>query len=217
MQNQKIVDLTWPLRSNMMVYPGLMRPIFQWVGRDNLEGYNSTRFTMEVHTGTHIDAPLHFIPNGSSIDHIPLNRFYGKAKLLRLTEEPQGQSISKEKLEKQCPPIDEGQILVLDTGVYKFFEKSDFFERYPIFTPAAAQWLVEKKITALATDAPSLDVVGSKDAPIHHIILGAGIPVVENLANLNSLPSNVNFLFIAVPLKLQGREGAPCRAIAILP
>ncbi len=212
----KIVDLTWPLRSDMMVYPGLMRPVFQWDGRDNLEGYNSTRFTMEVHTGTHIDAPLHFIPNGKSIEHIPLERLCGKAKLLRVAGEPQGQVISKEELKKQCPDINAGQILVLDTGIYKYFGEPYFFDKYPILAPDAAQWLVEKRIAALATDAPSLDVVGSKDAPIHHIILGADIPVVENLANLNLIPSNREFLFIAAPLKLQGREGAPCRAIAIL-
>ena len=212
----EVVDLTWPIESSMMVYPGLTRPVFQWVGRYNSEGYNSTRFLMEAHTGTHIDAPLHFIPDGAPIDSIPLDRFYGVAKILRFDVEPRGQQISCEELKKRCPALKGGEILILDTGVHRYFGKPDFFSRYPILTIEAARWLVEREIRALATDLPSLDPVGSKNAPIHHIILGAGIPVIENLANLHMLPDDANIFFIALPLKLRGREGSPCRAIAII-
>ena len=216
MGNKKIVDLTFPVRDDMMVYPGLARPVFQWMGRDFSEGYNSTKFIMEIHTGTHIDAPLHFVPNGDPIDRLSLDHFYGQAQLCRLAEEPTGQEISLDTLAKQCPPVKKGQILVLDTGVYRYFGQSDFFKRYPVLTDEAAQWLIDSGVVTLATDAPSVDPVGTPTAPIHHIILGAGIPIVENLANLNLLPSGKEFLFIALPLKLQSREGSPCRAVAIV-
>jgi kynurenine formamidase len=65
------------------------------------------------------------------------------------------------------------------------------------------------------TDATAVDPVGSEGSPIHHIILGAGIPIVENLCNLAELPSNKPFVISALPIKLKGREGAPCRAVAL--
>ena len=213
---KQIIDLTFPVRDDMMVYPGLARPVFQWMGRDFSEGYNSSKFTMEIHTGTHIDAPLHFIPKGNTIDELSLDHFCGQAQLCRLAEEPTGQEISLDTLIKQCPSIKKRQVLVLDTGVYRYFGQSSFFKRYPVLTNEAAQWLIDKGIITLATDAPSVDPVGTSMAPIHHIILGAGIPIVENLANLNLLSPNIEFLFIALPLKLYRREGSPCRAVAIL-
>ena len=64
MSNHRIVDLTYTVSSEMLVYPGTERPTFQWIGRVNSEGYNLTRMTMLVHTGTHVDAPKHFLDQG---------------------------------------------------------------------------------------------------------------------------------------------------------
>jgi kynurenine formamidase len=215
MNRSRIVDLSYPVSSDMLIYPGTERPAFQWLGRANSEGYNLTRMTMLVHTGTHVDAPLHFFDGVPSIDEIPLDAFFGVARLFRYAHSPAGQEITLQDVVDSGLRLQEDEIFVLATGIENYAEQREYNYLFPYPSEDLAQWLVERKIKAYMTDATAVDPFGSPDSPIHHIILGAGIPIVENLRNLAELPENRPFIISALPLKLRGREGSPCRAVAL--
>ncbi len=211
----KIIDLSYPLRSDMMVYPGTERPVYQWLGKVNSEGYNLTRMSMVVHTGTHVDAPSHFIENGSTLDEIPLDRFLGTAKLYRYTKMPTGQEITLDDVNSSGFELEENQIFVLATGIEKYAETARYNEHFPVPADDLLNFLIDKKIKAYMTDATAVDAVNSETDAKHKQLLGAEIPIVENLRNLHQLPENSPFLISALPLYLSGREGSPCRAVAI--
>jgi kynurenine formamidase len=211
----RIVDLSYPVSSDMLIYPNTERPTFQWLGRVNSEGYNLTRMTMLVHTGSHVDAPLHFLNNVPSIDEIPVEAFFGVARLYRCPVSPAGQEITLKDVLASGFEIQAGEIFVLATGIERYAEQREYNFLYPYPAEDLAHWLVERGAKAYMTDATAVDPVGSQGSPIHHIILGAGIPIVENLRNLVELPDNKPFVISALPLKLLGREGAPCRAVAL--
>jgi len=216
MEKLHIVDLTYPVTSEMLVYPGTERPSFQWIGRVNSEGYNLTRMTMLVHTGTHVDAPLHFIEGGRAIDELPLNCFYGPAKIIKLKEKPESKEINLKSIIMSGIKLNENDIIIISTGISEYSKGIEYNFQYPYPSEELINWLIEKKIKAYMTDATSIDPVSAKESPRHKQLLGAGIPIVENLCNLNELPNNKEFIVCALPLKLIGREGSLCRAVALL-
>jgi kynurenine formamidase len=215
MKEADIIDLSYPVTSEMLVFPGTERPAFQWLGRLNSEGYNLTKFTMLTHTGTHADAPCHFVDNVPSIDEIPLNRFFGRAKLFRYKKGLRGQEITLEDVVSSGFELDENILFVLATGIAEFAEKEAYNRIYPVPSEELIGYLIRKRIRCYMTDATSIDLAESENSPNHHQLLGAEIPIVENLRNLHLLPENKPFLISALPLMLTGREGAPCRAVAI--
>jgi arylformamidase len=216
MKDIKIIDLSYTIQSDMLVYPGNERPVFQWLGRVNSEGYNLTRLTMNVHTGTHVDAPKHFLDEVTCIDEIPLEQLFGKACIFKYQKEPNGEEITLKEIESSGFELREGHIFVMETGIEKYAETRQYNEIFPVPSKEVVEWLISKKIRAYMTDATAVDPFGSKDSPNHHLLLGAGIPIVENLKNLYLIPKGKDFWISALPLKLKGRDGAPCRAIAIL-
>lgn len=215
MKEPRIIDLTYTVRSDMMVYPGADRPVFQWTRRANSENVNATKMTIPVHTGTHVDAPKHFMDNVPCIDEIPLSSLFGTAKLFRNSRKPCGQEITFDDLQKKGFDLDEGMIFVMDTGIQEYEDTRQYNKLYPTPSKELCQWLIHKKVKAYMTDTTSVDPVGSADSPSHNSILGAKIPIVENLRNLQQLPENTPFIIGAFPLKLQGRDGSPCRAMAL--
>ena len=216
MSGPRIVDLSYTVTSDMLVYPRAERPTCQWMGRVNSEGYNLTRITMSVHTGTHADAPKHFLDGVPCIDEIPLEKSFGPCRLFRSRQAPRLREISLDEVRSSGFDLKEGEIFVLATGIEALAETSEYNTSYPCPSQDLIQWLVKKKISAYMTDATSVDPVNATDSPNHHLILGAGIPIVENLRNLGDLPERTSFTICALPLKLGGREGAPCRAVAVL-
>jgi kynurenine formamidase len=215
MKSLRIVDLSYDVEQTMMVYPGLSRPVLQWLATYNQEGHWSSKLTLPVHAGTHVDAPKHFVANGQSVDKIPLDSLVGEAVVCNLTD-LNLKIITSKDLEKYDQIIISNRIVILNTGTYKKYQSRGFLE-YPYLAPDAAQWLVTKAIRALGVDMMSIDPLGSQEATAHRILLGANIPIIENLTNLDFLPDMQPFTFIALPLKIKDGEAAPCRAIALLP
>ncbi len=200
----------------MLVYPETERPTFSWIGRANSEGYNLTRSTMLVHTGTHVDSPLHYVADGVTIDSMPLDHFYGNAAIFHVNAEPAGQEILISDICSDQDEIPEDTIFVLHTGIDVYAESELYNKLFPVPSYELIELLIEKRIRAYMTDATSIDYVEDKPSPRHKKVLGAGIPIVENLANLALLGSKNMFKMCALPLMLEGREGSPCRAIAIV-
>lgn len=211
---RRIVDLSYTIEETMMVYPGLSRPVLEWLAVHEQDGHYASKVTLSMHVGTHIDAPKHFIAGGQSVDGIPLARLVGEAVLINLSDQ-NPDKISVAHLHEFEERIKPGVIVILDTGTHKKYGNRAFITDYPYLTPEAAGWLADKRIAALGVDTMAIDPLGSADSPAHHIVLGAGIPIVENLASLDRLDRQ-DFLFIGLPLKIGGAEAAPCRAIAVI-
>jgi kynurenine formamidase len=214
--NFEIVDLTYPIESEMLVNTGLRRPVFEWLMRINSEGLNVTKMDMIVHSGTHIDAPYHAIADGQTIDEIPPRRFFGRAKLFRASNAKYSSEIKLEDVEKSGFSIDKNTIFVLETGIEKYSNTKEYNLKYSVPSMELVDWLIEKGISAFMTDITNIDFPDECDFKRHKLLLGANIPIVENLRNLSRIPFNEEFIICALPLPLKGREGSPCRAVAIM-
>ena len=208
----KFIDLSYKISEKTQMYPGLFKPkIYQECNLKN-DGVNIKRLNFITHTGTHIDAPRHFYPKGMTIDKIPLNKFIGEAIFLDLSNTKLGSIIDITDIKKYESLISIGDILIVNTGIYKKYGKEDYNKRYSTINPKVAKWLVGKKISTYATDATSVDIDGENI--IHKILLGSDIPIIENLSNLDIITKE-RFKFVALPLKINNGDGAPCRAVAI--
>ncbi len=212
----RIIDLSYPLEDSMLVYPNNERPTFSWKARANSEGYNLTRMTMIVHTGTHVDSPMHFLAGGDPIDEMPLDCFYGEARLFRVKSGPNSKEFGPDDLSPSLELLEDGAIFIVDTGVHRHAHTAEYNSLYPWPSTELIELLLNKKIRCYMTDATAVDPVGSPDSPVHKALFKGGVPIVENLANLSELPDKESFVVSAAPLKLAGREGSPCRAFAVL-
>ena len=195
----KIYDISIEISNDMLVYGDDEKPQLTDVAEIKQGSlYNLTRFTMTGHMGTHADTPLHFIDGGATCDNIPLDHFYGPAKVIQMPpimgENPR--DITKGDL----LPLDiqAGDILLLNTG-------------NKVFTTEAAAYLTEKKIKTLGVDVMSVDAYDSSDFPVHHMLLGSGIAILECLA-LDGIPQGT-YELSALPLKFKNGNGSPVRAI----
>jgi len=216
MEKGRIIDLSRVIYDEMSVWPGSAQPVIEWVFSLDQHGINVSKVSMDVHTGTHVDAPKHFVKDALPIDEIPLDKLAGRAILYRVNEEPCGQKVKLAEVKKAKMGIQEGDIFVVDTGIYKYDGTSRYMADMPIPEEELLNWLIEKGIKTYATDAAAVDSVSSESMPNHHILLPYGIPIIEGLNNLGEIPEGVPFTLLAFPLKLRGRDAAPCRAVAIM-
>jgi kynurenine formamidase len=176
-------------------------------------GYNLSRLVTSTHQGTHIDAPRHFFDDGECIDEIALDRCVVKAVKVDLTGKQPDEAIEPADLQPYIKFIEQGCCVLLHTGWEKHFPDQAFFSGFPYVSKELADWFVEKKTGLVGMDMPTPNGVNWKY--VHLKMLGAGILIVEGLANMSQLPDGEVFTFFSLPLKLQGRDGSPVRAIAI--
>ncbi len=210
----KLIDLTHPLTDGQPAFPGDPVPRIRPFATLAENGYNLTRFAMGSHQGTHLDAPFHFFRDGGTVDRIPLERLYGPATLVDLAPGGslgKGATITSQMLQPFASAFEPGGRVVLRTGWHEQFGSPEFFADYPSLTAETARWIAERRIGLLGMDMPSPAV---DFAEIHKILLGADVLLLEAVANLAALPER--FTLAAFPLKLEGRDGAPVRAVAIL-
>ena len=201
----EIYDISRTLCRGIAVWPGDPDFRSRWVMRIR-EGASSNVSAVDlcVHTGTHVDAPLHLDDSGYDIADAPLARFVGSARVLSI---PAAKSIRASDLS------------VLDwTNVERVLFKTcsslpeqRFDENYVYIEKDAAGFLVEKGILLVGTDAPSVDEFASRDLLSHRILLQHGIVILES-AHLHHVPAG-DYELICLPLKLEGLEGSPVRAI----
>ena len=213
----KIIDLTLTISEKIPTFPGSPKPSFvEWetIAKD---GYNLELLFLSSHTGTHIDAPFHFVKNGKKIHEILPERLVNEAIMIKVRKKA-NQAISKsdiQKFEQKNGKIDNGSTIVFQTGWQKNLSKEFYFTRNPGLSASAAKYLVSKKINLVGIDSPSIDLGRDSKFSVHHILAKNNILIVENLANLNKINST-NFHLITTPLKLKNATGSPIRAFAFV-
>lgn len=201
----RLIDLTHPFTEEMPVYPGDPVPRLEKVADIDSVGYHLSTLFTGMHAGTHIDAPLHMIPGGGFVSDEPVDRFFGRGYLL----DARGRDILGEDLlgGKVVKP---GEIVLVLTGWSERFRKPDYYRDYPQMTPALARRLAECGASMVGLDTPSPD---REPFEVHKILLGAGVLIIENLCNLESLVGTGDFEVIALPAKLRSEAG-PVRVVA---
>lgn len=201
----KLIDLTHTFDENMPVYPGDPVPELKQTAFIGEHGYNDYCLHSGMHVGTHMDAPLHMIPNGAFMSQIPATQFFGRGRLV----DARGQSsVSADLLNGVA--LKKGDIVLVLTGWYKHFRSSDYYEAFPEIEPAFAERLVDAGVSILGLDTPTPD---KPPFPIHKILLSKHVLIIENLNDLESLLGVVEFEVIAAPVKFRC-EAAPVRVIA---
>jgi arylformamidase len=212
----KSLDLTMPFSERTIPVPGHPCPRLEPLTTLEEDGVRNTLMTISIHTGTHIDAPSHFIEDGATIDEIPIERFRRPGVRLDLRETAQpGEPVTLKHLESAGFDASEtrGTILMLATGWSDGAWQSErLYEANPFLAQDAASALAEAGPSALGLD---FAVDDTKPWPNHTILLGAEVLLIENLMRLPELPRD-GFEVTAYPLKLVGQNGGPTRVVAEL-
>jgi len=213
---EKAVDLTHPLRNGMPVYPGDPSPSFKKYSTLQKNGVNLTKITMGSHTGTHLDAPRHFIRNGIGIDKIPPDRLIGEAYVADLSRKPIGRGITSNDLRPKFEgKIARDDIAIVYTGCSNHWGEESINRRYTYLAEDAANYLVSKRVRAVGIDFLSVEKFNAPKPVVHKTLLGKGIFIIESLSSEVRQFLGKRVLMICMPIKLQDGDGAPSRVVAI--
>ncbi|WP_456453628.1 cyclase family protein [Thermococcus sp.] len=187
-----IVDLSVPLSDDTPSYPDdppVSVRLWAVIDRD---GYYMNVLKLGEHSGTHVDAPAHFIPGGKTVDEMPLEKFIGEGIVLDVRD-----GNGPIRLDEIPDEGYFGRIVLFLTGGREL-------------SPEVALFLVAEGAKAVGTDAMSIG-----DDAVHRILLSEDVPIFENLTNLEVL-LGMEFTFMAFPLKIEGGSGSPVRAVAVV-
>ena len=213
----KFIDLTLPVSEKIPTFPGSPQPIFiQWENIKD-DGYNLELVFLSSHTGTHLDAPYHFLEKGKKIHEISLKRLIVNAILIKIRKR-RDQAITKtdiQKFEKKHGKIPNDSNIIFWTGWQKMIKNDSYFVNNPDLSVTAAKYLISKKTNLVGIDSPSIDLGKEKRFLIHHLFAKNDVLIVENLANLDKIKS-WKFQLAVLPMKLKNATGAPVRAVGII-
>ena len=213
---QQAADLTHRLHNGMPVYPGDPSPSFKSYATLEKEGVNITKIVMGSHTGTHLDAPRHFIQGGTGIDQIPVDRLIGEAYVADLSRTPIGSGImSRDLLPKLEGKIQQDDIVVCYTGCSERWGDDSINHNYTYLTQDAAEYLVSKKVRAVGIDFLSVEKFNAPEPIAHKTLLGNGIFIIESLSNVLKQFLGKRILMVCLPIKLEAGDGAPARVVAV--
>jgi len=215
---KQIIDITYPIYEGMPTFGAPWHPLVSitQMGRHGFEGRETRKITLGTHTGTQIDAPLHFVSGGKSIDKIPLGTFFGEVSIIDFSHLSENEMVTVEHLKKR--PLKKR--IIFKFGRHKYWDTKFYYKNYPYFSKEAAEFLTDQKVKLIGMDTPSPDdsriiltgdVIGSaNDSPIHKIFLRNNIILIEYL-NLKLVKDFVGWNLAALPLKIKGADGSPAR------
>lgn len=208
----KTYDISLTIFPGMAVWPDDPAVVLERVTKLE-EGRNSngSRMAMSVHTGTHVDAPYHFLKDGSTVEKMPLKTLIGRAYVIHIADDVD-MITPKELEDAEIPP--RTRRVLIRTRNSKIWAKDprNFHKDYVGVSAEAAEYLVKRGVKLLGVDY--LSVAPYKNTkPTHVALLKAGVVIVEGL-NLAQV-SHGRYNLICLPLKLEGRDGAPARAVLV--
>lgn len=211
-------DLTYPIKQGMPVFPSHWHPAVKvtQLARHSVEKRESRRLVLGTHSGTHVDAPLHFVPGGARIDAFPAELMMGRAGLIDLSPAKPGKEYTLRDIRTALGRRRVTHRMLLRFGWTHRYGSLSFYSDAPYPSLEACEWLASRGVRLLGMDTPSVDAHGhgwksGNDAPNHRALLGRGLFLVESMARLDQLSgSTVNWLVF--PLRIAGADGAPARS-----
>lgn len=214
------IDLTFPIHEGMLTFPTPWHPMVEvtQLGRIGVEDRETRKIVLGTHTGTHCDAPRHFVKGGRSVDDISLDVLIGPATVVDFSDKAHGREFGVGDFEAVLGYRTPERI-IMRFGWSEHWGGMKYYTDHPYISEDAAHWLAARGIKLLAMDTPMPDNPANGrgtplDSPIHKILLGAGVVLVEYLCNLGELARDEVEL-IVLPLKITGGDGSPVRCVAV--
>jgi arylformamidase len=202
------IDISVPLHSGMVHWPGDPSPQMERALDMNRGDVCNVRgLSMSAHTGTHMDAPLHFLNHAPSIDQMPIDATIGRARLIEIEDE---RVITAAELDRHEIQFGE-RILFKTVNSIRCWQSSDFRQQFVHVSAGAARLLAARQVQTIGIDYLSIGAYEGDGVETHKILLGAGIWIVEGL-NLSGL-SPGEYDLVCLPLRILNGDGAPARAI----
>jgi arylformamidase len=209
-----IIDISRPIGPDTPVWPGdppvLVEPVARVGAGDPAD---VSRLVLGTHTGTHVDPPAHFFPGALTVDALPLDVLVGPAVVADLTA---GGPIDARLLESLAVPPDTTRLLLKTVPDHGGADQAETGAgpTTGAVTADGARWLVDRGLRLVGADTLSIEP-GTADYPVHRILLGAGVVIVEGL-DLSAAPAGT-YQLVCLPLRIAGGDGAPARAVLIGP
>jgi len=202
------IDISVPVHSGMVHWPKdpeiKVERVMEMARGDVC---NVSHLSLGAHTGTHMDAPLHFIAKGKSIDQLPFEATIGLTRVIEIADE---ESIKPEELRPHRIKAGE-RILFKTRNSEESWRTNEFDEDFVYISREGAQFLAERKVRTVGVDYLSVGGYKRDGVETHHALLGAGIWVIEGLNLARVKPGQ--YELVCLPIKLEGAEGAPARAL----
>lgn len=218
-RNGRLVDLSHTVEHGMVTYRGLPAPVISdFLSREQSrklysEGteFHIGRIDMVANTGTYLDSPFHRYTNGADLSELPLSKLADLEGIVIRTQERGARAIKAYAFEGMDV---KGKAVLFHTGWDTRWRSEQYFEGHPFLTRDAAEALSDAGARLVGIDSLNIDDTADLSRPAHSILLRAGIPIVEHMCNLESLPAS-GFRFFAVPVKVKAFGTFPVRAFAI--
>jgi len=206
----RVIDLSLAVNNDL---PGVEISVAR---RLEVEGWNATTLSMYSHSGTHMDAPRHFLPEGATLDQQNLSVCCGPARVIDLAPAEPKQLIGVDDVTTRLGEVHAGDRLLFRTDWHRRFGTQEYRNELPRISLELARWLVERNVALIGVEPPSVADVNNIEelTEVHQTLFRGNVLIVEGLAHLDQLPA-ATFDFIALPLKITGGDGCPVRAIAI--
>jgi len=201
------IDISLPIREGMIVYEGDPDiTVSSALSLERGDPANVSSLRLGSHTGTHMDAPLHFISGGLGIDTLPLDLLIGPALV---AEVDATRLIEPSHLENL--PLADHQRLLLKTRNSGLWDRASFSRDYVALSLASAKLLIERGVKLVGVDYLSIEAFGADGHPVHKTLLGAGMVILEGLDFRRVTPGT--YELYCLPLRIAGGDGSPCRAV----
>lgn len=213
----RYVDLSLEIHEGMATYPAPWHPVVEvtQLGRHGFEGRETRRLVMGTHTGTHVDAPSHFLDHGNSVDMYELSHLCGKAIAVDLTDIPSLGEVTQPLLAERVGGRNAERVL-LNFGWGANIWTKRYYDSHPYLTMEAIAWLMDVGCFVLGMDSPSPDDPRDPIPSNHYKLLSSGCALVEGLTRLYDIQDEDYFTLIVAPLNIVGGDGAPARVFAIV-
>jgi arylformamidase len=214
-RRQRLIDVSHTIENGMVTYKGFPAPVIcDWRSREESRAiYDGAEFQigkieMIANTGTYVDSPFHRYANGKDLSELPLESVADLECLVVRIDPTAGAAIDTVPLSASDV---RGRAVLFHTGWDRFWRTDAYFERHPHLTERAADWLAKAGAALVGIDSMNIDSIATGQRPVHTILLGQEIPIVEHLRGLAAAPDRGG-RFSAVPVKVKGCGTFPARA-----
>jgi len=216
-----LVDLSHAVENGMITYRGLPAPLIcDFLSREQSRSlyadgteFQIGKIEMVANTGTYLDSPFHRYAHGADLSQLPLERLANLDSVVVRMDRSRGRAVGRKDLEGYELG---GKAVLVRTGWDEHWRTDRYFEDHPFLTGEAAEVLVRAGAALVGIDSLNIDDTADLSRPVHSLLLGAEIPIVEHLRGLDQLP-NRGFRFFAVPVKVKGMGTFPVRAFGLTP
>jgi arylformamidase len=214
-RRQRYIDVSHTVEHGMVTYKGFPAPIIcDWRSREESRAiYDGAEFQigkieMIANTGTYIDSPFHRYADGKDLSELPLESVADLGCLIVRVDLAGGAAIDSVPLSANDVA---GKAVLFHTGWDRHWRTDSYFEGHPHLTERAAEWLVKAGAALVGIDSMNIDGIATGARPVHTVLLGSEIPIVEHLRGLDAAPDRGG-VFTAVPVKVKGCGTFPVRA-----